>query len=294
MPILSLLRTILVLGRISNLPTVWTNVAVGWFLTGGSWGPDLGWLLFGTSLVYVGGMTLNDAFDAAWDRDHAPARPIPAGRIAERSVWILGTLQLSAGAGVLLVVTTAHPALVGGLVVAVLLYNWLHKRWAGSVLLMGLCRALVYLAAGSAAAARTGTEGLPAALLVLAGGAVLYIAGLTLVARSEHLGEGARLRLLPRLMLMLPVLFPLVSQRAAPHLTIHYPLAVLGVVGVAAWLTIVRRAFAERIPLGVGFAIAGIAFYDASVVAFADWPAAVACLACFVAALGLQRVVPAT
>jgi hypothetical protein len=55
-----------------------------------------------------------------------------------------------------------------------------------------------------------------------------------------------------------------------------------------------RRALAERVPKGIAFAIAGIAFYDASVVAFADWRAAVACLACFVLTLALQRVVPAT
>jgi hypothetical protein len=294
MSALPLLRTVLVLGRVSNLPTVWTNVAVGWFLSGGGWTAELGWLVLGTSLVYVAGMTLNDAFDAAWDREHAPGRPIPAGRIGEGAVWGLGLAEMGVGVAVLLALTTAHPALVGGLVAAVLLYNWLHKRWAGSVLLMGLCRALVYLAAGSAVVSQTRAIEVPTSLLVLAGGAILYIAGLTLVARGEHLGGGARLRLLPRLLLMLPVLFPLVSHRAAPAHPVHLALAVLGVVGVAAWLTIVRRAFAERIPKGVGFAIAGIAFYDAAIVAFADLPAAVACLACFVAALGLQRVVPAT
>jgi hypothetical protein len=55
-----------------------------------------------------------------------------------------------------------------------------------------------------------------------------------------------------------------------------------------------RRALAERVPEGIAFAIAGIAFFDASVVAFADWRAAAACLAAFVLTLGLQRVIPAT
>jgi hypothetical protein len=56
----------------------------------------------------------------------------------------------------------------------------------------------------------------------------------------------------------------------------------------------VRRALADRVPKGIAFAIAGIAFFDAAVVAFADWNAAVACLAAFVLTLGLQRVIPAT
>ena len=65
MALLSHLRTLLVLGRVSNLPTVWTNVAVGWFLSGGGWTAELGWLLAGMSFVYIAGMTLNDAFDYA-------------------------------------------------------------------------------------------------------------------------------------------------------------------------------------------------------------------------------------
>ena len=33
------------------------------------------------SLFYVGGMYLNDAFDAGWERQHRPERPIPAGQV---------------------------------------------------------------------------------------------------------------------------------------------------------------------------------------------------------------------
>ena len=87
---MSLLRTLLILGRVSNLPTIWTNVAVGWFLSGGSWTPELLWITAGVSLLYIAGMTTNDAFDARWDSEHAQDRPIPSGRISPRGVWILG------------------------------------------------------------------------------------------------------------------------------------------------------------------------------------------------------------
>ncbi len=288
------LRTLLVLGRVSNLPTVWTSVAVGWFLSGGAWTGELGWLVLGMSLVYVAGMTLNDASDATWDREHAPERPIPSGQIGAGTVWVLGLLQLLAGAVVLLGFTTAHPWLFAALAGAVLLYDLLHKRWTGSVWIMGICRALVYLGAGSAVAAHTSSVEVPTTLLVLAAGAVLYIAGLTLAARGERLAAPSALRFTTRLMLMLPVLFPLISARGAPSLPVHLALSILGVVGVGAWLTIVRRALAEQTPRGVAYAIAGIAFYDAAIVVFADWRAAVACLIAFVLTLGLQRVVPAT
>lgn len=290
----SILRTVLVLGRVSNLPTIWTNVAVGWFLSGGSWTGEFGWILLGMSLIYIAGMTLNDAFDVEWDREYAATRPIPSGRIGTGSVWLLGLLEMALGIAVLLLFSTTHPLFVGSLVAAVFLYNWIHKRWAGSVLIMGLCRALVYLGAGSAVAAHTSSLEIPRILFLIAGGVVLYIAGLTLAARSEHLATAKGPGLLPRLLLMLPVLFPLLAFRTVSDNVLTYSLVVVGVVGIWSWLMITRRALHTRIPKGIAYAIAGIAFFDAAVISFADWRAALLCLLLFVVTLGAQRVIPAT
>jgi 4-hydroxybenzoate polyprenyltransferase len=291
---LSGLRTLLILGRVSNLPTVWTNVAVGWFISGGDWRPELAWILGGVSLLYIAGMTLNDAFDAKWDSEHATDRPIPSGRIAAGAVWFTGIIEMGAGIAVLLLFTSFHLYLLIGLLAAILLYNWIHKRWAGSVLVMGICRALVYAGAGSAVAVHTNTIELPLLLWIIAGISVIYIAGLTLAARSEHLKEAKGPGLLPRLMLMLPVILPLLGSRIMPEGLINVALTVLGVIGIWAWVTITRAWLRKRIPVGVAYAIAGIAFYDAAILAFADWRAAVAALGCFVLTLGAQRVIPAT
>ena len=52
------------LGRVSNLPTVWSNVLAGVALGGGStWDPRIIPLLFALSIFYTAGMFLNDAFD---------------------------------------------------------------------------------------------------------------------------------------------------------------------------------------------------------------------------------------
>ena len=305
------LRGWLILTRGSNLPTVWSNVIAGWLLAQGlrlrppgseyagqtpdplCWGGLL-LLLLGVSLTYVGGMILNDAFDAVWDREHAVSRPIPAGRIGRGAVWMIGLIEMAVGIFVLAEKSSAHPLLVAGLVGSILLYNVLHKRWAGSVLIMGLCRALVYVGAGSAVAHHTTAMEVSPVLCYLSGGVVLYIAGLTLVARKEHLPGPTALRLAPRLMLMLPVLFPLIASRGVETDPVRLALVAVGVLGTTAWLTIVRRSLAERVPKGIAFAIAGIALYDAAVVVFADGPAAIFALVCFVLTLGLQRVVPAT
>lgn len=287
-------RTLLVLGRVSNLPTVWTNVAAGWFLSGGAWTAELAWILLGISLLYVAGMTLNDACDASWDARHAPDRPIPAAQIRRGTVWAIGAVQMGTGLAVILWGSTVHGIVLAALVTAIWLYNWLHKRWSGSVLLMGLCRALVYVGAGSAVVAHTDALEVPALVYLLAGGVVVYIAALTLAARQEHLAAPPALQRLPRLMLMLPVLFPPLIWRLAPPGPIVLLLLGLGVLFTGAWLLLVRRQLVERVPKGVALAIAGIALYDASVVAFADWRAGLACLLAFLLTLGLQRVVPAT
>jgi len=288
------MRTLLILGRVSNLPTVWTNVAAGWFLCGGGWTPELGWIALSMSLLYVAGMTLNDAFDAEWDRQHAPERPIPAGRISERATWALGIGQGLAGAAVLSFLSTAHPLFLGLLIVTIVAYDWLHKRWQGSVALMGLCRAFVYLGAGSAVVVHTTDIEVSGVVWLVAAGIALYIAGITLAARSEHRESPAGPGFGARLLLMLPILFPLIASRGAPESPETMSFVVVGVIGAWAWLVIVRAALRDHVPRGVSFGLAGIAFFDATVLAFADWRAAVGALGCFVLALAFQRLVPAT
>lgn len=288
------LGTFLILGRVSNLPTIWSNVIAGWFLSGGGWGGELAWIMLGMSLFYLAGMTLNDVFDEKWDREHATHRPIPSGRITATRAWVVGIVLMAAGYGVLSLGTTVHPLLVCLLLAAIILYNWLHKKWKGSVIIMGVCRAFVYVGAGSAVAAQTLAIELPLIVAVLAIAVVLYVAGITLAARDEHLESPAGPSFLHRILLMLPVLFPLLGFRTVPDDAINIALVVVGVFGIWAWIVLVRRGMHRSVPRGVAMAIAGIAFYDAAIVVFADWMAAVVCLACFVLTIAGQRFVPGT
>ncbi|MBD5656399.1 MAG: UbiA family prenyltransferase, partial [Candidatus Eremiobacteraeota bacterium] len=73
-------RVALRLGRVSNLPTVWSNVLAGVVLAGRpASGAGIVALALGCALLYVGGMLLNDAFDHPLDARERPERPIPAG-----------------------------------------------------------------------------------------------------------------------------------------------------------------------------------------------------------------------
>ncbi len=187
-------RAYLLLSRISNLPTVWTNVVGGLVITGGA----VPWasaprLIAAVSLLYTGGMFLNDAFDRDFDAAHLPERPLPAGDVTVRAALTTGFLLLAAG---LMVIATlprpTAPLLSGGVLAgAIVLYDARHKRNPLGPLLMGLCRGLVYVVAGTAV-----MGALTAPTLVAAGLLAGYVVALTWIAK----------RLGPRAGIAVPIL----------------------------------------------------------------------------------------
>src|SRR5690349_13824581 len=96
------MKTFLVLGRVSNLPTVWSNCLAAWLLGGAtSWNRFIV-LCVAATLLYTGGMFLNDAVDVAFDRRYRPERPIPSGKIGAPTVWVFASIWLVAGWAVFL------------------------------------------------------------------------------------------------------------------------------------------------------------------------------------------------
>lgn len=183
--------------RISNLPTVWTNVIAGGILTAAFSGRlHAGWMLLvlvsGTCL-YLAGMVLNDVFDHEIDGRERPGRPIPSGRITRKSAALLGGVLLLLGAGLpwMVSIETGITAVVlAGLVV---LYERIHAATAWSVLVMAACRAGLYVMAGFAVVSSTpesptmgggGTEGL-AAVGIVAIAVFIHVACFSLIARVE-------------------------------------------------------------------------------------------------------------
>ena len=284
-----MLRTLLILGRTSNLPTAWTNVLAGWFLAGGGWSLGLVGVLVGISLLYVAGMTLNDAFDAKWDRKHAPERPIPSGAISHRAVWIMGGVQLVAGSGILVASSPVSWPWIAGLVGAILLYDAIHKRTALAVLAMGACRGLVYLVAGSAVDG--GQLGWWAAV-----GTSVYVVGITVIARSERTFDQPSTlgnRLAP-----LWLAAPLVTGfLAAPPDPMTQLVALAWFIPLVAWCcrSLINLEVTGAIGPMVGQLIAGIVLIDAALLGAAGHvvPALVA-LALLPVTILLQRRIPAT
>ncbi len=187
------LRALLELARASNLPTVWSNALVGTVAgMGGGIALDATKtlrqtlpLMLSMSLLYVGGMILNDAVDAKVDAKERPSRPIPSGRIPRGAAFILAATCLGGGLAMLAGECGMRPVPVilgTALVACITGYNLLHSKTAASVALMGACRGLLILTCAEAAAPGRGFARIT---LVLALALTFYTIGLSVVARGE-------------------------------------------------------------------------------------------------------------
>ena len=181
----SKLRAYLLLARVSNLPTVWTNVTAAHVVAGA----PLATLLTGIvsiSLFYTGGMFLNDAFDAAFDAATRSDRPIPAGDVSRAEVLLAGILLLAAGELLLLTMPNPLPALAWGtgLAAAIVFYDFKHKGQSFGPVIMGLCRALVYTTIAAGVIGHVAMPVLIAAIVMW-----VYVIGLTQVAKMPGRGH---------------------------------------------------------------------------------------------------------
>lgn len=171
------------LGRVSNLPTVWTNAVAGAALA--TWGQSppgtsvLVHLAVVFSVFYVAGMFLNDACDARFDAVARPERPIPSGLVTAEHVERVAHGMLAAGI-VALALGFGLPAALGGgaLAAAIVVYDVRHKGNPLAPIVMGACRALVHV---TAALALTGRTDRP--VVLGASALLLYVTSLTFVAR---------------------------------------------------------------------------------------------------------------
>jgi len=280
------------LGRVSNLPTVWTNVLAGIAMAGVTpWQWATLPAAAGVSLAYLGGMYLNDAFDRGIDARERPSRPIPSGAVSANTVFAAGFALLLGAVAVLL--AAAHgfgeppeAAVLAMLALgaAVVTYNWHHRDNPLSPLAMGACRLLAYLAAGLAAAAALTGPLLGAAMVSLC-----YLLGLTYAAKGER--PGAARRVWPLLFLAAPLAYGVMLADSAAGWAVLLLLSVW--TGAAVWL--LRRRRPGDVGRAVVALIAGIALLDALFLTVAGWPgAALLALGCFCATLVLQRWISGT
>lgn len=284
------LRSYAELTRISNLPTVWTNVLTGAAIgaSGAEAFPWATWALVASavSLLYVGGMAMNDVMDVEVDRKERPMRPIPSGRVSMLTALILVVACLAGGAA-LLTAVGGIPLLAAGLalILAITLYNWLHQRVRATVILMGLCRGLIYLVAALAVSATVRVS--PLILFVAA--ITLYTILVTIVARAE-----ASDRLDARRWLALLIPFSAVAPVAVIGMEASRLAVAVGVIMVVWLLWVAMQLSNPRAPTvhAIMAWLAGICLLDAFYLSLLAEPlAAGLALVCFVVTrLGHRRI----
>jgi UbiA prenyltransferase family len=251
-------HTLLRLGRVSNLPTVWTNVIAGATIANAAANLiDAAVVGLAMTAFYVGGMYLNDFFDRDIDARERRGRPIHAGDVSAGAVSAIGFTLLAVG--VVLLMRFGLLTMIWGLALAaaIVLYDVWHKGNVYAPVIMGLCRALVYLATGAAVSGEV-------RFALIAGAIALatHVIGLTYAAKQENLNQVGRLW--PLAILAGPLLF------ALPGISNGW-LVVIGclflcVADIAAVRLLARRN-APDVPRAVSMLIAAICLVDALAVA---------------------------
>ena len=280
------LRTLLVLGRVSNLPTVWSNCLAGWLLSGGGRVGSLFLLTLGATALYIGGMYLNDAFDVEFDRLNRKERPIPSGAISVGDVWGYGLSWLGLGLALVYFFNTTTFTLAVALLLSILLYDAIHKAIPFSPVIMAACRFFLFLMAAS-----VGQNGVTGLAVWMALALALYIVGLSYVARSES--NRRPIRFWPCLCLLAPLFLAwLVNEGDFRKQSLL--LSVILLLWILRCLSHTFLSQDKNIGRTVSGLLAGIVLVDllACTGLGAVWPLVFASL--FVSALLFQRYIPAT
>src|SRR4030042_5257499 len=139
--------------RISNLPTVWTNVLAAVVLSYIEVFPWSSFIILSLSLsfFYSGGMCLNDLWDVAVDRFDKPFRPLPSQRISIKGATLFTLVLFGVALSLLLLVPSPRALCAGFFLLALIgIYNRIHKRYSFSVFLMAACRWMVFIVSGIA------------------------------------------------------------------------------------------------------------------------------------------------
>jgi hypothetical protein len=263
-------QTLLRLGRVSNLPTVWTNVIAGATIANAA-APLLDVVVVGLAMTafYVGGMYLNDFFDREIDARERPGRPIHAGDISAGAVSAIGFALLAIGAALLARFGLLTVVWGLALAAAIVLYDAWHKGNVFAPVIMGLCRALVYLGTGAAV-----SGDIRVALTVGAIALAAHVVGLTYAAKQENLNQVGRLW--PLAILAGPLLL------ALPGIPSTRPVIVFGLLLCAADIFAVRllarRATPDAVPRAVSVLIAAICLVDALAVVLYGGNLLLACI----------------
>ena len=244
-------RAWLAITRVANLPTVLSNVLVGTacgYAASVFYGAAqplpgrfellvqlLSWnagIFAGAVFFYLAGMTLNDVADRRFDQKANADRPLVRGELSVTSARLGVVVFILAGLGCVVPYGPRAMTVALLLVGAIAAYNLTHKYFAGGVVFMGLCRALLYPLGAATFVNRIDPNliwwlSIPFGCLV-----GLYVIGVTFVARAEALAHPGRRRWLSLALIPLCWLGVLIVHPSG----LHWLWTSLAAAALTAWL----------------------------------------------------------
>ena len=297
---------LLAMSRFANLPTVWSNGLLG-VLIGWSAFSDQAHLcpicvtLLGISLsfLYLGGCFFNDWHDLDFDTKTRPDRPIPSGRWPRQTILSLSIILMGGGLALITFISPPAGLFALGILICILAYTKWHKISPASFFFMAGARALIYPTAAFSLLSwnqftQSGDQ-ITALLILLGVGLGGYILGISLTARAETSKDpisDAR-KTFPILCLCSPIFF-----FSAPLLLTKNGYALIPLILFIGILAIIVRNLRARHNVGmfVSRTLATIPLVDYLII-FPLAPNLLVLIACpllAIAALGLQKIAPAT
>lgn len=278
-------RAILALGRVPNLPTIWSNCLAGWLLSGGGSAASFTVLWWGATFLYFGSEFLNEVCQAdAGDRVQRRERPIAAGMISQESVLFLSLGCF--GVGALLLVTLGKTAafITVLLVINWILYSLIHQWTLIPPLLITSSRFLLYLLAG--AASDKGLKG-----LTIWSGMVLacYVLVMCTMTRRDRILPGLGNWLL--LLLAAPIVLALLVNGEG-----YGTRAVMVIALYAGWVSWCLRSVFSRqhrnVPYAASGLLPGIVLVDFLALAGATPGIMIVMMLWFLVSMAAQRLIP--
>ncbi|MFQ5941641.1 MAG: UbiA family prenyltransferase [Nitrososphaerales archaeon] len=246
------------LTRVSGIFTAVSNVLLGYFLSynGEDPFPSLLYLRTATSLLYCGGMALNDFFDFKSDVKEHPKRVIPSGRMKRRDAGIFGF------SAVLVACIVASFAGMTSFAIAILISVLIvvYNRFAKDVLILGaLNMATIRFFNVILGSSTTAVNEL---VIASASAIFIFVFGITLMSRKED--DLLRKYTAPRLGMVGAVVAYVLVLHITGVLTGEY--IVLFVILFAALALLPYRMKSAKVAQLVGSSVIAIILLDATLI----------------------------
>ncbi len=173
--------------RLPAMFTVFSNVIAAHLIAVIYWsGDDVTINQSGTLLLtilaslclYHAGMVLNDCYDYDIDHHERPERPLPSGRVARKTAWLIAFTMLLLGFIFASLISIQTATIAAILVVAIIAYDSGPRQGWRAAINMGLCRYFNWLMAISAI-------GLNWELALMPIPVLCYVTALTRISQDE-------------------------------------------------------------------------------------------------------------